>query len=70
MEYIRSLSKPKDGNILAIGHSMGGILLYAMLSKYCKKSYHANLVLVMDIGNLDLVNVKVLTTLLSDIPSS
>ncbi|KAJ4713454.1 Alpha/beta hydrolase family protein [Melia azedarach] len=35
MEYIRSLSKPKDGKLLALGHSMGGILLYAMLSRYC-----------------------------------
>lgn len=26
-------SKPKDGKLLAIGHSMGGILLYAMLSR-------------------------------------
>uniref|UniRef100_A0A2N9HZG1 Uncharacterized protein n=1 Tax=Fagus sylvatica TaxID=28930 RepID=A0A2N9HZG1_FAGSY len=35
MEYIRSHCKPKDGKLLAIGHSMGGILLYAMLSKCC-----------------------------------
>lgn len=33
MEYVRSQSKPKDGKLLAVGHSMGGILLYAMLSK-------------------------------------
>ncbi|XP_050224521.1 uncharacterized protein LOC126674165 isoform X1 [Mercurialis annua] len=33
MEYIRAESKPKDGKLLAIGHSMGGILLYAMLSR-------------------------------------
>lgn len=33
MEYIRAESKPKDGKLLAIGHSMGGILLYAMLSQ-------------------------------------
>ncbi|XVF02222.1 hypothetical protein REPUB_Repub04eG0157000 [Reevesia pubescens] len=33
MEYIRAQTKPKDGNLLAIGHSMGGILLYAMLSR-------------------------------------
>ncbi|XP_042501977.1 uncharacterized protein LOC122079512 isoform X2 [Macadamia integrifolia] len=33
MEYIRSQGKPKDGKLLAIGHSMGGILLYAMLSR-------------------------------------
>ncbi|KAL6543795.1 hypothetical protein OROGR_010292 [Orobanche gracilis] len=34
MEYIRGQCKPKDGRLLAIGHSMGGILLYAMLSRY------------------------------------
>lgn len=33
MEYIGNLSKPKDGKLLAVGHSMGGILLYAMLSR-------------------------------------
>ncbi|KAJ0038509.1 hypothetical protein Pint_22081 [Pistacia integerrima] len=33
MEYINTQSKPKDGKLLAVGHSMGGILLYAMLSK-------------------------------------
>ncbi|MBA0660343.1 hypothetical protein Goklo_012372 [Gossypium klotzschianum] len=33
MEYIRAQTKPKDGKLLAIGHSMGGILLYAMLSR-------------------------------------
>ncbi|WCJ24466.1 hypothetical protein M5689_006425 [Euphorbia peplus] len=33
MEYIRAQTKPKDGKLHAIGHSMGGILLYAMLSR-------------------------------------
>ncbi|EOY00053.1 Uncharacterized protein TCM_009464 isoform 1 [Theobroma cacao] len=33
MEYIRAQTKPNDGKLLAIGHSMGGILLYAMLSQ-------------------------------------
>lgn len=33
IEYIRAESKPKDGKLLAIGHSMGGILLYATLSR-------------------------------------
>ncbi|KFK41818.1 hypothetical protein AALP_AA2G175000 [Arabis alpina] len=33
MEYVRSQTKPKDGKLLAIGHSMGGILLYALLSR-------------------------------------
>lgn len=33
MEYIRTQCKPRDGKLLAVGHSMGGILLYAMLSR-------------------------------------
>ncbi|XP_062218361.1 uncharacterized protein LOC133918481 [Phragmites australis] len=33
MDYIRKHSVTKDGKLLAIGHSMGGILLYAMVSK-------------------------------------
>lgn len=36
IEYILKESKPKDGKLLAIGHSMGGILLYAMLSRFGK----------------------------------
>ena len=39
MEYIRAQTKPKDGKLLAIGHSMGGILLYAMLSRCGKIPY-------------------------------
>ncbi|KAE8692332.1 hypothetical protein F3Y22_tig00110840pilonHSYRG00095 [Hibiscus syriacus] len=30
---LRAQTKPKDGKPLAIGHSMGGVLLYAMLSR-------------------------------------
>ncbi|KAI3515658.1 hypothetical protein L1887_14559 [Cichorium endivia] len=33
MEYIRRQCNPKDDKLLAIGHSMGGILLYAMLAR-------------------------------------
>ncbi|KAL1072564.1 hypothetical protein V6Z11_D11G161600 [Gossypium hirsutum] len=33
MEYIKDKSEPKDGKLLAIGHSMGSILLYVMLSR-------------------------------------
>jgi len=36
MEYIRAQCQPRDGKLLAIGHSMGGILLYARLSRCCK----------------------------------
>ncbi|CAN8293376.1 unnamed protein product [Cochlearia groenlandica] len=33
IDYVKTQSKPKDGKLFAIGHSMGGILLYAMLSR-------------------------------------
>uniref|UniRef100_A0A0E0JMQ8 AB hydrolase-1 domain-containing protein n=1 Tax=Oryza punctata TaxID=4537 RepID=A0A0E0JMQ8_ORYPU len=33
MNYIKQQNPTKDGKLLAIGHSMGGILLYAMVSK-------------------------------------
>lgn len=33
IDYIKQQSVTKDGKLLAIGHSMGGILLYAMISK-------------------------------------
>ncbi|MCO5601365.1 hypothetical protein L7F22_055485 [Adiantum nelumboides] len=32
MDYIRQQSKPKDGKMHAVGHSMGGILLYALIA--------------------------------------
>ncbi|XP_025888624.1 uncharacterized protein [Solanum lycopersicum] len=33
MEYIKAQTRPKDGKLLSIGHSMGGILLYSRLSR-------------------------------------
>lgn len=33
MEYIKAQTRPSDGKLLAIGHSMGGILLCARLSQ-------------------------------------
>lgn len=39
IEYIRAESNPKDGKLLAIGHSMGGILLCALLSRCGKVPY-------------------------------
>ncbi|KAK6921224.1 hypothetical protein RJ641_014902 [Dillenia turbinata] len=48
MEYIRTISNPKDGKLLGIGHSMGGILLYAMLSRHGFKGTNSGLVSVAD----------------------
>lgn len=39
MNYVRTQTKSKDGKLLAVGHSMGGILLYALLSRCGKLSY-------------------------------
>jgi len=44
IEYIVKQSMPKDGKLLAIGHSMGGILLYSMLSRFGE--FIASLVLI------------------------
>ncbi|KAL2603141.1 hypothetical protein R1flu_003934 [Riccia fluitans] len=32
LDYVRKITKPVDGKVLSIGHSMGGIVLYAHLS--------------------------------------
>nr|DAD31883.1 TPA_asm: hypothetical protein HUJ06_010734 [Nelumbo nucifera] len=51
MEYIRAQSKPKDGKLLAIGHSMGGILLYAMLSQSGFEGRDSGLVAVVTLAS-------------------
>ncbi|PIN23702.1 hypothetical protein CDL12_03576 [Handroanthus impetiginosus] len=51
MEYIRAQSKPKDGRLLAIGHSMGGILLYAMLSRYSSEGRDPRLAAVVTLAS-------------------
>ncbi|PQQ04775.1 uncharacterized protein Pyn_28575 [Prunus yedoensis var. nudiflora] len=51
MEYIRTRCKPKDGKLLAIGHSMGGILLYAMLSKCSFQGRDSGLASVATLGS-------------------
>ncbi|KAL0446840.1 UNVERIFIED_CONTAM: hypothetical protein Slati_1811900 [Sesamum latifolium] len=51
MEYIRAQSKPKDGRIFAIGHSMGGILLYAMLSRYSSEGRDPGLAAIVTLAS-------------------
>ncbi|WCJ21907.1 hypothetical protein M5689_004020 [Euphorbia peplus] len=43
IEYIREQSQPKDGKLLAVGHSMGGMLLYAMLSRCASEGRDSSL---------------------------
>ncbi|KAG6405599.1 hypothetical protein SASPL_133190 [Salvia splendens] len=59
MEYIRAQSKQKDGRILAIGHSLGGILLYAMLARYCSEGRDPGLAAVVTLASsLDYTSSK------------
>ncbi|XP_022137193.1 uncharacterized protein LOC111008720 isoform X1 [Momordica charantia] len=51
MEYIRNQSKPNDGKLLAIGHSMGGILLYAKISRCSFNKVDPQLASVVTLGS-------------------
>ncbi|KAK4280754.1 hypothetical protein QN277_012334 [Acacia crassicarpa] len=51
MEYIRTHCQPKDGKLHAIGHSMGGILLYATLSHCCFHGKDSGLASVVTLGS-------------------
>ncbi|KAK7271215.1 hypothetical protein RJT34_26929 [Clitoria ternatea] len=51
MEYIRDQCQPKDGKLLAIGHSMGGILLYAKLSRCCFDGKNSRLASVVTLAS-------------------
>uniref|UniRef100_A0A7N0TCX3 AB hydrolase-1 domain-containing protein n=1 Tax=Kalanchoe fedtschenkoi TaxID=63787 RepID=A0A7N0TCX3_KALFE len=57
MEYVRSQTMPRDGRVLAIGHSMGGILLYATLSRYAYEGKDSGLAAVVTLASsLDYTN--------------
>ncbi|KAK6261384.1 hypothetical protein QUC31_007200 [Theobroma cacao] len=59
MEYIKTKSKPKDGKLFAVGHSMGGILLYAMLSRCCFEGRDSGLASVTALASsLDYMSSK------------
>lgn len=59
MEYIKAQTKPKDGRMLAIGHSMGGILLYAMLARYSSKGSDPGLAAIVTLASsLDYTSSK------------
>jgi len=51
VEYIRQHSKTEDGKLLAIGHSMGGILLYAMLSRSGFEGAPSNLAAIVTLAS-------------------
>nr|XP_027189753.1 uncharacterized protein LOC101511016 isoform X2 [Cicer arietinum] len=59
IEYIMKQSKPKDGKLLAIGHSMGGILLYSMLSRFGSEGKESRLAAVVTLASsLDYTSSK------------
>ncbi|KAL2561557.1 hypothetical protein AAZV13_20G088500 [Glycine max] len=59
IEYIMKQSMPKDGKLLAIGHSMGGILLYSMLSRFGFEGKESNLAAVVTLASsLDYTSSK------------
>ncbi|XP_031404954.1 uncharacterized protein LOC116213940 [Punica granatum] len=51
MEYVRTHCKSKDHKLLAVGHSMGGILLYAMLSRCASEGKDTGLASVATLGS-------------------
>ncbi|XP_027363699.1 uncharacterized protein LOC113871108 isoform X2 [Abrus precatorius] len=59
IEYIMKQCKPKDGKLLAIGHSMGGILLYSMLSRFGYEGKEPRLAAVVTLASsLDYTSSK------------
>ncbi|CAH9114757.1 unnamed protein product [Cuscuta europaea] len=51
MDYISAQTKPKDGRLLAIGHSMGGILLYGRLSRCASEGKDPGLAAVVTLAS-------------------
>ncbi|KAK9115967.1 hypothetical protein Sjap_014914 [Stephania japonica] len=51
MEYIRTETKPEDGKLFAIGHSMGGMLLYAMQSRCSFEGRNSGLKAIVTLGS-------------------
>lgn len=59
MEYIKAQTAPKDGKLLAIGHSMGGILLYARLSQCALEGREPGLAAIVTLASsLDYTSSK------------
>ncbi|KAK9074518.1 hypothetical protein SSX86_007116 [Deinandra increscens subsp. villosa] len=59
MEYIKAHTQPEDGKLVAIGHSMGGILLYSMLSRYGSEGRDPGLAAVVTLASsLDYTSSK------------
>ncbi|KAL8229963.1 hypothetical protein R6Q57_014863 [Mikania cordata] len=59
MEYIKARTQPEDGKLVAVGHSMGGILLYSMLSRYGSEGQDPGLAAVVTLASsLDYTSSK------------
>lgn len=46
MEYVKTVTKCPDGKVLGLGHSMGGIILYAMLATRGKGAISSSTLLI------------------------
>ncbi|KAM3339189.1 hypothetical protein P3S68_031275 [Capsicum galapagoense] len=65
MEYVKAQTAPKDGKLLAIGHSMGGILLYARLSQCGLEGRESGLAAIVTLASsLDYTSSKSVLKLL------
>jgi hypothetical protein len=51
MEYIQNQSNPNDGNLFSLGHSMGGIFLYAHPPYSSRTLYESGLASVVTLGS-------------------
>lgn len=59
MEYIKAHTKPEDGKLVAVGHSMGGILLYSMLSRFGAEGREPGLAAIVTLASsLDYTSSK------------
>nr|XP_043624885.1 uncharacterized protein LOC122596384 isoform X1 [Erigeron canadensis] len=59
MKYIKAHTQPEDGKLLAVGHSMGGILLYSMLSRYGSEGREPELAAIVTLASsLDYTSSK------------
>ncbi|PWA96883.1 hypothetical protein CTI12_AA035500 (chloroplast) [Artemisia annua] len=51
IEYIKAHTEPEDGKLVAVGHSMGGILLYSMLARFGSEGRDPGLAAVVTLAS-------------------
>ncbi|KAK1425679.1 hypothetical protein QVD17_21034 [Tagetes erecta] len=59
MTYIKAHTQPEDGKLVAVGHSMGGVLLYSMLARYGSEGKDPGLAAIVTLASsLDYASSK------------